>query len=308
MYTTLITVEQLHTLMHDQANSYLIFDCSFDLMQPAWGQTQYQQAHIPHAIYADLNTQLSAHCANYANANANAIGLAYGAPASGGRHPLPQKADIAAWLNQIGFNNSMQAIVYDRNQVNYCGRLWWMMKWLGHEAVAVLDGGFQAWQAFQEKNPTQLTPPKVPKTQKNQTTSDFQIRPSRYALTDAAQVLAKLGHPSQTIIDARGQARFKGEVEPIDPIAGHIPGALNRPFTCNLDATGHFKPALVLRQEFDDLLAGKDPAGVVHQCGSGVSAIPNLLAMEIAGFTPSTLYAGSWSDWCAQPNAPIAQG
>ena len=201
------------------------------------------------------------------------------------------------------FRSDMQAVVYDRNGANYCGRLWWMLKWAGHENVAVLDGGLQAWQAAGGVVKSGPEAPNFP--------SNYTLAQSLSALVATKTVADNLGRPIQTLIDARGEARFRGEVEPLDPIAGHIPGALNRPFTQNIGADGKFKPAAVLKAEFEALLAGRDPATVVHSCGSGVSALPNMLAMQIAGLGDSTtlgLYAGSWSDWCSDASRPMAQG
>lgn len=285
MYTTLISAAQLQALAAGGA-PLRVFDCSFDLMQPGAGEQHYLQAHIPGAHYADLNRDLSAK----------------GAPdaASGGRHPLPAREKFAAWLGSIGFANGMQAVVYDRNGCNYCARLWWMLKWCGHEAVAVLDGGLQAWQGAGlpvQSGPQQPYPAAV-----------FALKASRPALASVGDVASQLGAPTQTLIDARAPARFRGEVEPLDPVAGHIPGALNRPFSQNLDANGLFKPATTLRAEFDTLLAGRDPTTVVHHCGSGVSALPNLLAMELAGLGRTALFAGSWSEWCNDPARPVATG
>lgn len=289
MYTTLISAPQLQDLLKS-GQPCMVFDCSFELMQPGAGEQQYQQAHIPGAVRADLDRHLSA---------------AKTAPdaASGGRHPLPSRATFAAWLGSIGFSNTMQAVVYDRQGANYCGRLWWMLKWAGHEAVAVLDGGLQAWQAnggATETGPGNAGIPAV--------ASKYALGPEKTALTATETIAKQLGRPTQNLVDARGTPRFKGEVEPLDPVAGHIPGALNRTFNLNVDADGKFKPAAELRAEFEALLAGRDPATVVHMCGSGVSAVPNLIAMEVAGLGRTALYAGSWSEWCNDPQRPMAQG
>jgi len=175
-----------------------------------------------------------------------------------------------------------------------------MLKWLGHEAVAVLDGGLQAWQAAggAVRSGTEPTPEPTP----------FVPGPALRRLVSAAEVLAALGQPTQTLIDARATPRYRGEVEPLDPVAGHIPGALNRPFTLNFQDDGRFKPAAQLRAEFEALLENRAPASVVHYCGSGVSAIPNLLAMEVAGLGPTALFAGSWSEWCSDPARPVERG
>ncbi|HEY0202107.1 MAG TPA: sulfurtransferase, partial [Burkholderiaceae bacterium] len=221
-------------------------------------------------------------------------------PASGGRHPLPSRETFALWLSDIGFANDMQAVVYDRNGTNYCGRLWWMLKWAGHDAVAVLDGGLQAWQAAGGSVTAEATPSRFQ--------TEFVLHAPLVQLVTATTVLAHLGQPGQTLVDARGAPRFRGEVEPIDPVAGHIPGALNRPFTQNFGPDGRFKPAAELRAEFTQLLGTRDPASVVHQCGSGVSAVPNLLAMQIAGLGQPGLFAGSWSEWVSDPGRPVEKG
>ncbi len=290
MYTALISVPELQTLLASK-QPCMVFDCSFELMEPDAGERQYQQAHIAGAVRADLDRHLSA-----------AKG-ASGA-ASGGRHPLPAREAFAAWLGSIGFHNGMQAVVYDRQGCNYCGRLWWMLKWAGHEAVAVLDGGLQAWQAGDGA----LGSGAAANPGIHSTRSGFALSPAKAVLATTENVLSKLGRPVQTLIDARGAPRFRGEVEPLDPVAGHIPGALNRAFAMNLDADGKFKPADQLRAEFDALLAGRDAASVVHHCGSGVSAVPNIIAMEVAGLGRAALYAGSWSEWCSDPARPVAQG
>ncbi|MBU0589720.1 MAG: sulfurtransferase [Gammaproteobacteria bacterium] len=285
MYTTLITAEQLKALQMS-GQPYLVFDCSYDLMKPEDGAAMYLQGHIAGAVRADLNQHLSAHGG--------------GATASGGRHPLPTREDFAAWLASVGFSSDMQAVVYDRQSANYCGRLWWMLKWVGVEAAAVLDGGLQAWEAAQGDVATGPQAPRV--------ASNFKPAAAKATLVTSQDVMARLGRPSQTVIDARAAARFRGEVEPLDPVAGHIPGALNRPFGDNIGVDGKFKAAEQLKAEFLELLGSRDPASVVHQCGSGVSAVPNLLAMEIAGLGHAALYAGSWSEWCSDPARPVAKG
>ena len=285
MYTTLISVAQLQTWLASNQPP-LVFDCSFELMQPTAGDAQYLESHLPGALRADLDRHLSAK----------------GAPdaASGGRHPLPSRTSFATWLGSVGLTPGQQVVVYDRQGVNYAGRLWWMLKWLGHEAVAVLDGGLPAWTAA--GGTVETGPGRTPQA------SNYPLAPEKAALVAADSVASQLGKPNQTVIDARGAPRFRGEVEPLDPVAGHIPGALNRPFTQNFDANGFFKPAATLRAEFEALLAGRDPASVVHHCGSGVSAVPNIIAMEVAGLGRAALYAGSWSDWSSDPTRPMAQG
>ena len=295
MYTTLISVDQLKALQASGA-PLMIFDCSFDLMNPAAGEEQYRKAHIPGAVYANLDTDLS----DQGVVDPDGKHHPHPDAASGGRHPLPSREKFAMWLSSVGFSNDMQAVVYDRNDANYCGRLWWMLKWAGHEAVAVLDGGLQAWQAAGGEVTDREEP--------SHFQSNFALGPELRSLVTTRDVLGGLGKRRQTLIDARATPRFKGEVEPLDPVAGHIPGALNRPFPQNIGPDGKFKPAAELKAEFEQLLAGRDPATVVHHCGSGVSALPNLLAMEVAGLGPTSLYAGSWSEWCSDPKRPVAKG
>lgn len=285
MYPTLINVPQFQAL-RASGQPLMVFDCSFELMQPAAGDEQYLQHHIAGAVRANLDHHLCAHAGDTA--------------VCAGRHPLPARETFAAWLSRVGFRADMQAVVYDRQGVNYAGRLWWMLKWAGHEAVAVLDGGWQAWVAAGGTVESGIGPALSP--------SNFALTPARIEWVTTDEIIRQLGRPGQTVVDARAQPRYLGEVEPIDPVAGHIPGALNRPFPDNLGADGCFKPAAQLRLEFETLLAGRDPATVVHHCGSGVSAVPNVLAMELAGLGRRRLYAGSWSEWCSDPGRPVAKG
>lgn len=284
MYTTLISVEQLKELQAS-GQAYMVFDCSCDLMKPEMADVMFESVRIQGARQAHLDRNLSTHDATAVN---------------GGRHPLPARESVAAWLGSLGFTNGMQAVVYDRNGANYCGRLWWMLKWLGHEAVAVLDGGLQAWQA---SGGAVASGPAVD----DHSTFTFALKPALREWVSTAQLAPQVGHPDLTIIDARGAARYRGEMEPIDPVAGHIPGALNRPFNENLTPEGFFKSPDVLRAEFETILAGRNASTVVHHCGSGVSAVPNVLAMELAGLGVTRLYPGSWSEWCNTPGLPCAK-
>ena len=297
-FTTLISVSELQALVRS-SQPLMVFDCSFDLAQPSLGAAQYREAHLPGALHTDLDKNLSARHGAPGHGGTLTASAA-DEPASGGRHPLPGRERFATWLSSIGFSNDMQAVVYDRNGANYCGRLWWMLKWAGHDAVAVLDGGLQAWQAAGGKLACGEGPARFQ--------SNFELRAPLRRLVGVQEVLEHLGRPHQTLVDARATPRFRGEVEPLDPVAGHIPGALNRPFGLNLGPDGCFKSPGQLRAEFQDLLGGRPPASVVHQCGSGVSAVPNLLAMEIAGLGPTALFAGSWSEWCSDPARPVERG
>ena len=285
MFTTLISARELQQLMASGA-PLRVYDCSFELMKPDAGAAQYVEEHIPGSVYVHLDQHLS----DKQGADR----------ASGGRHPLPSRETFAGRMASLGMSDGVQVVVLDRQGANYCGRLWWMLKWCGHEAVAVLDGGLQAWKAAGGAVDSGPSPAPEP--------GDFNLKPTAAPTASTNSIVHSLGRPTQTLIDARAGARFRGEVEPLDPVAGHIPGALNRPFGENIGPDGLFKPAAQLRAEFENLLAGRDPASVVHHCGSGVSAIPNLLAMEVAGLGKTSLFAGSWSEWCSDPARPVERG
>ncbi len=286
MHTTLIDAKSLKSLMRE-GSPLRLYDCSVDLMDRSRGRMLYEQAHIPGALHADLETDLSD------KSGTDAV--------CGGRHPMPSRERIAAWLGRTGLHPGMQVVVCESQGSAFSVRLWWMLKWCGHEAVAVLDGGTAAWVAeggMAESGPSPLLDERAP---------PYPLADPLATMVTHDQVARQIGSPSQCLLDARATPRFRGEVEPLDPVAGHIPGAINRPFTENYGPDGRFKTAAKLRQEFDALLAGRSPVSVVHQCGSGVSALPNLLAMELAGLGRTTLYPGSWSEWCRSPGAPVAQ-
>ncbi len=255
-------------------------------MKPQVADTLFAEVHIAGAQHAHLDRDLSTRDPALA--------------VNGGRHPLPRREVVAEWLGRMGVDNRTQVVVYDRQGCHYCGRLWWMLKWLGHEAVAVLDGGLQAWQAAGGPTETGSAPTPTPRT--------FALGEPLRQLVFTEQVARGLGQATQTVVDARAAARYRGDVEPLDPVAGHIPGALNRPFTDNFAADGRFKSAAELRSEWQAILGSAPADAVVHHCGSGVTAVPNLLAMELAGYGPTALYAGSWSEWCSTPGLPCAKG
>ena len=279
----LIPAEELKILLAQPGARVMVFDCSFDLGDPGAGARAFAEAHVPGAIYLNLDTDLSA-------------------PKTGrnGRHPLPERAAFAQRMAERGLDDDTLAVVYDRNACMYAGRPWWMLRWAGHAAVRVLDGGLQAWQAAGGAVESGAAAPRAP--------GRFTLRPPLVEAVDFAQLRASLGRGRRLIVDARAADRFRGENETLDPIAGHIPGAANRCFRDNMAADGRFKPAEQLRAEWSALMAGRDPADLVQHCGSGVSGCNNLLALETAGFSGSRLYPGSWSEWCAQPGAPVARG
>jgi thiosulfate/3-mercaptopyruvate sulfurtransferase len=278
-YTTIISAHQLNTLLNN-ANC-IIFDCRHDLMKPNAGAQAYAQSHIPGARFASTDNDLAA-------------------PKNGrnGRHPLPERERLIEWLCRNGVNDSKQVICYDSASGSSATRLWWMLRWLGHDAVAVLDGGWEAWT--DANLPVTADLPELKP-------AIFTARP-REATVDANFVYEHLNQDAMVLVDARAAERFRGETEPIDPVAGHIPGARNRAYKDNLTPDGRFKSSAVLKREFETLLQQASPSHVVHQCGSGISACHNVLAMEIAGLPGSRLYPGSWSEWIADPSRPIATG
>ncbi len=298
-YTHLISAEQLKALRASDTPS-MVFDCSFELANTSAGHASFLAAHVPRAVYAHLDHDL---CAPHGAPGSDGhIITAHDIdrPMSGGRHPLPTRELFTVWLSKIGFGNGMQAVVYDQNGGAHCARLWWMLKWMGHDAVAVLDGGLAAWKSAGGEVACGEEPAHFQ--------ANFDLKEPLHELRTVADVQAHLGAPTQTLIDARAPERYRGEVEPLDAVAGHIPGALNRPFARNFQPDGRFKSAEQLHSEFIELLGSGAPHGVVHYCGSGVSANPNLLAMELAGFAPSALFAGSWSEWCSDTSRPVERG
>lgn len=282
--TPLITVSELKQLISTGADDLVILDCSFELQDPDLGRRTYLSGHVPGAIYVNLDTDLSATKTG-----------------TNGRHPLPTREDFAARLRILGVNSETLVVVYDQGSSMTAARAWWMLLWLGHERIRVLDGGFTAWKAEGGDVQATLPPPRP--------AGDIMPGPALVKVLDAATVRQRLGAPDQLIVDARAPARYRGETEPLDRTPGHIPGAINRFFGENTDpATGRFKSAPELAREWSALLAGHPTADVVQQCGSGVSACHNLLAMEVAGLGLTRLYAGSWSEWSANPDNPVAQG
>ena len=278
-YTTLISTEALARHLGDP--NLIVVDCRHNLADPDAGETAYAQAHLPGAYFLHLDRDLS--------------GVITG---RNGRHPLPEIKRLAATLGRIGIDASKQVVAYDQNFGMWAARLWWSLHWLGHDRAAVLDGGVDKWKA--EGRPLTSQAPTA-------RSATFVLKPTLRTVS-TEEILRHLGDGSLTVLDARAPERFHGDIEPLDPVAGHIPGAINRPYTVNMTEQGTFKPAEALRREFEAQLAGRAPGSVVHQCGSGVTACHNLLAMSIAGLSGSRLYPGSWSEWCADPSRPVARG
>jgi thiosulfate/3-mercaptopyruvate sulfurtransferase len=280
VFTTLISTADLAARLED--TSLVLLDVRHDLGQPdTWGETEYRRAHLPGARFVHLDRDLSAQKTG-----------------TNGRHPMPTPAAAAQVFGRLGIDATKQVVAYDQGPGSYAARLWWMLRWLGHEAAAVLDGGYATW--IREGRPVTTDVRAVAPT-------SFVPRPAA-PIVDVAAVAAGRASPAMLLVDARGRERFRGDVEPIDKVAGHIPGAVNRPYTDNLTADGRFKPARELRAEFAALLGDRVPSVVVHTCGSGVTACHNLLAMEHAGLGGTRLYPGSWSEWSADPARPIARG
>lgn len=280
MTAPLIAASDLIATLARQEQDWLILDCRFNLGNTQAGEQAYAQGHIAGALYAHLDRDLS--------------GAKTG---SNGRHPLPATEAIEQTARRWGITPETRVVAYDDAGGMFAARLWWLLRFHGFDQVQVLDGGWQAWLAAQGPVDTQAAP-RHPSAFKAQTRLDW--------LTDAAHVLAHLNQPAQQVlIDARAADRFRGENETMDPVGGHIPGARNRFFQLNLQANGQFKPAALLREEFQALLGSTPMEAVVHQCGSGVTACHNLLAMAQAGLPTSRLYAGSWSEWCSDADRPV---
>jgi thiosulfate/3-mercaptopyruvate sulfurtransferase len=284
MYPPLVQCPELAALLQGGAQRPLLIDCSFELSDPQAGARIYAAAHLPGARYLDLERDLSG-------------------PRTGrnGRHPLPEAARFVATMAALGCNDDTRVIAYDNAGGMYAARLWWMLRWVGHGAAGVLDGGSAAWRAAG-------LPFEAGAVAAAGARGGFSLRPTLARCVTGTALAAQLGRQHYLIVDARSPERYRGENETIDPVAGHIPGAINRPFRDNLRADGSFKPAATLRAEWLALLGGREPAAVVNQCGSGVTACQNLLAMELAGLGGAALYPGSWSEWCALPGAPVATG
>jgi thiosulfate/3-mercaptopyruvate sulfurtransferase len=281
MYTTLISAADLAAHIDDA--DVVIVDCRHDLMNLAAGREGYAIGHLPHALFADLEVDLSG-----SKRDANG--------AFRGRHPLPERAALIETLRGWGINDNTQVVAYDAHGGMFAARLWWLLRWVGHAQVAVLDGGMAAWQAAGQPLSTGAPMKAV---------GGIHEKAPLVSTVSVQELQANIDAPSRTLVDARAPDRFRGENETIDPVGGHIPGARNRFFKDNLAADGRFKDAAQLKAE---LGAIGDPAQAIMQCGSGVTACHNLLALEVAGLPGAALYPGSWSEWVSDPARPVATG
>ncbi|MEP6620721.1 MAG: sulfurtransferase [bacterium] len=279
-FSTLISTAELAQRLKD--TTVVVIDCRFVLDDTAWGQGAYAEGHIPGAVYAHLNDDLAG-------------------PISGtnGRHPLPDPDTFVRTLGRFGIASGTQVVVYDQDVGMYASRLWWMLRWMGHDAVAVLDGGFAKWMA--EGRPTATGIEQRPQ-------APFVGTPRPSALITASELATLSGDAGWRVLDARAPERFRGETEPLDRVAGHIPGAVNHFYKSNLEQDGTFRSPEVLRRLLGDVTHGVSADHVVCYCGSGVTACVNLLALEHAGVCGARLYAGSWSEWSSDPSRPIATG
>jgi thiosulfate/3-mercaptopyruvate sulfurtransferase len=281
MHRTLIEVVELASHLDD----CIVVDCRNDLFDRTKGRMLHEEGRIPGSHFLSTDDDL---------ASPKMDGRR-------GRHPLPDRETLRRKLESLGLSDGQQLVVYDIDNGSFASRLWWLARWLGHREVAVLDGGYRAWVAA--GFPIEKGPASTPRR-----TGAMTARPPIDEPAQVDEIRASLGSDNMLVIDARAGERYRGEVEPLDPVAGHIPGALNRPFLLNVRPDGRFKPAEVLRMDFESLLAGRPASAVVHQCGSGVTACQQMLAMEHAGLGGSRLYAGSWSEWCQDPERPVARG
>jgi thiosulfate/3-mercaptopyruvate sulfurtransferase len=281
-FKTTIETVSLQTLVGSPP--VVILDCRFDLAAPDAGKQAYLRQHIPTARYVDLNRDLSAPVA----------------PATG-RHPLPRPEQLALVFGRLGISSDTQVIAYDELNGSFAARAWWLLRWLGHEKAAVLDGGWRGW--LEAGGAFESGEPRAPAR-----AALFLPRPDAAAVVSAAEVLEASLDPRRLVVDARAPERFAGLIEPIDPVAGHVPGAINHPFTANLREDGRFLAQPELARRWRERLGSTAPADVITMCGSGVTACHDLLALELAGLPGAKLYAGSWSEWIRDPQRPIARG
>lgn len=277
----LVSTDSLASHLNDPA--WVIFDCRHDLIDHGKGERIYREAHVPGAYFAAVESVMS--------------GLKTG---KSGRHPLPEPTAVAAFFAEHGAMKNSTIVAYDDAGGLYAARLWWLARWIGFDGAELLDGGWSKWTAEGRATTREVPAPKE--------VSVASVLAAGTLVWSADEVLRQLTDPTCALIDARAGERYRGEIEPMDPVAGHIPGALNRFYKANLNADLTFRPAAEIRREFEALIGGRASARVGHQCGSGITACANIFAMEYAGLTGSKLYAGSWSEWVADPSRPVAKG
>ena len=302
VYSTLISPENLHKHVYDP--HWYIFDCRFALADPEQGRRDYEKGHISGARYADLDKDLCGPIRTRPGGFTETAVLT-------GRHPLPDVDTFVATLNRWGVTNNTQVVAYDDKGGGLAAaRLWWMLRWVGHDPVAVLDGGWQGWigKQYPVSSGQYSVSSEQLEVSRQLAGKPFraQVRPELLATTEDVQ--AMMGDPERLIVDSRTPERYRGEIEPIDPVAGRIPGAANVAYGDTQTANGFFRPAQALKEQFEQLLDNVSPQNTVFYCGSGVTAAASLLAMKHAGLGDGKLYAGSWSEWIADPNRPIEKG
>jgi len=275
-FQTLVSAEIVASQLND--SKWAMVDCRFDLNDQAVGTRLYKEEHIPGAVYAHLDKHLSA-------------------PSNGknGRHPLPDTRQLQSTFSKWGIDSKVQVVAYDQGSGMFASRLWWLLRYLGHDNVAVLDGGFAHW--LLGDHPTHAG-------EESRASANFSGELHNWMCVSVDEVLRLHQDPSCQLIDARAPERYRGDAEPLDPVAGHIPDSVNHFFKNNLTSDGTFLPPITLRQRLESTLNGHEAARAISYCGSGVTACHNLLALTHAGLSGARLYAGSWSEWCADQNRP----
>jgi len=281
-YQTLISAQELQLLMRN-ANNLVVLDASHDLFDPTLGLKNYETAHLPGARFVSLDTDMG--------------GKKTG---TNGRHPLPTREQVVAVMRELGVNDDTEVVVYDQCEGMHASRVWWTLNWMGHRDVAVLDGGLQAWQRFGGEIETAVPQPA--------SQGNFSDRGVGMPVVTYEDVLQNLQTAERLVVDARAADRFAGENETLDPVGGHIPGAINHFYKENLNSDGTFKTTEQMTAQFQSLIGQRRAEYLIMQCGSGVSACHNLLALQMGGLGTAPLYVGSWSEWCSREGAPIATG
>jgi len=281
-YQSLISVDQLNRLARENERAVVVLDASHDLFDPAFGRSAYESGHLPGAQFVALDQDMGGHKTGH-----------------NGRHPLPTREQVVEVMRRLGVNDDQQVVVYDQCEGSFASRVWWTLRWMGHHQVAVLDGGLKAWQA--NGGPLSQVCTALP-------AGNFSDRGQGMPTVTYEEVLKNVSAQERLVMDARAEDRFRGENETLDPIGGHIPGAVNRFYKHNLNADGTFKTPEQLKAEFEAMIGQRPADNLIMQCGSGVSACHNLLVLDMLGLGLAPLYIGSWSEWCSREDSPIATG